>query len=100
MAEQHISQDDINGLAQTLDELNLPDGQKALLSGIVAAAADAIAATQPEVSVEVVDPLPSFHDQFATAFTPGHVENLDAGAGGASGLKVTHAVKIGRSAES
>jgi len=78
MAEMHISSEDINGLAQTLEELDLPEGQKALLSAIVALAADAIGAQDPEVIVDVGG-IPSIADQFAVAFTPDQAVGVETG---------------------
>jgi hypothetical protein len=60
-----ISQADIDGLAQSLNTLapTLPDGQRALLSAILAVAAQIPPA-------EVTASGGSFGDQFAAAFTP------------------------------
>ena len=95
MAEMQISQDDIHGLAQTLDGLSLPTGQKALLSAIVAVVADAIGEQDPLVAVDV-DPVPSFRDQFGAAFTPEQVNELDPGARGPVSVKVSRVISIGR----
>jgi hypothetical protein len=99
MAEVQISRDDIDGLAHALDELNLPAGQRALLSAIVAVAANAIGDQEEKLLVVDLDPVPSFHDQFATAFTPDQASAAGAEAAGAVRMDVSRAVrmiKIGR----
>jgi hypothetical protein len=73
--ERPINQADIDGLAQTLDGLDLPPGQKALLSAIVGAAAEPIVQMN-SVVVPVVNPVPSFREQFAAAFEPGTVSSV------------------------
>lgn len=80
MAETPISQADIDGLAGTLDGLNLSIGQRALLAAIVRAAAEPIV-EKTTLDVEVGDPVPSFRVQFANAFKPGTVIRLDPGSG-------------------
>jgi hypothetical protein len=95
MAEIDVSQANIAGLAQALDNLDLPEAQKALLSAIVAIAADAINNQDPQVAVDV-DPVPSFHDQFATAFTP---DPVNAAAGGGASMRVIRVLSIGKSGD-
>jgi hypothetical protein len=56
-----ITSADLHGLATKLDGLHLAGIQKVVLSAIVAAAAEA---AKPAPAI------PSFSDQFATAFTP------------------------------
>jgi hypothetical protein len=72
--EIHLRYDDVEVLAENLDRLDLPTGQKALLSAIVAVAAEAVAGPDQPVQVKVSPP---FSDQLATAFTPGRVDALD-----------------------
>jgi hypothetical protein len=71
VAEIQISQDEIDRLAESLDELDLPAEQKTLLFAIVALATEAIVAKGHPVLVEVDQPIPSFKAQFAVAFVPG-----------------------------
>lgn len=65
MTDISISQADIDGLAQRLNELtsNLPEGQRALLSAILA-----VAALIPPA--EVTASGEALSGQFAAAFTP------------------------------
>lgn len=77
MIEVHIRQDDIDTLAQKLDDLDLSPGQRALLSAIVAVAARAGLG-------QLTEPVPPFSEQFATAFTPGQAELL---------VRLTHITK-------
>jgi len=58
-----VTQADLDSLARRLDDLNLLGTQKTLLSAIVSTAARA--ATEPKAAS-----IPSFREQFATAFTP------------------------------
>jgi hypothetical protein len=51
MAEVEISQEDIVGLGDALDGLQLNDGQRALLSAIVAMAADTMASRAEPVAI-------------------------------------------------
>ncbi|GIH06071.1 hypothetical protein Rhe02_41380 [Rhizocola hellebori] len=96
MSSIEISQADITGLADALDGLRLNGGQKALLSAIVTVAANAMAnKAEPGAVVEGTDPTMSFHDQFATAFTPGTVEGAGTPANGLSVMMGT-IFKIGR----
>lgn len=95
MSEVVISSEDVAGLAATLDELNLPEPQRILLSGLLALAAEAVNRGEKTATVEVVEPVPTFADQFATAFTPGAVASLDAGGTGA--VSFTQSSKITRS---
>jgi hypothetical protein len=69
MTETPITQADIDGLAVALDNLDLPAGQRALLTAIVASAAEV-------ASAGTADVVPSFRDQFATAFTEGKANFL------------------------
>jgi hypothetical protein len=94
MGEVVISSEDVAGLAVKLDELNLPDPQRILLSALVALAAEAVSKGEKTATVEVVEPVPTFADQFATAFTPGAVESLDAG--GTAAVSFTQSSKITR----
>lgn len=71
MAEIQISQDEIDSLAEALDELDLPAEKKTLLFAIVALATEAIVAKGHPVLVQVDEPIPSFKAQFAVAFVPG-----------------------------
>jgi hypothetical protein len=64
MTATPIAQSDIDGLADALDRLRLPPGQQALLAAIISTAADTL--DQPDLN-----PVPSFREQFDTAFTPG-----------------------------
>jgi hypothetical protein len=64
MTATPIAQADIDGLADALDGLHLPPGQQALLAAIISTAADTLA--RPELI-----PVPSFREQFDTAFTAG-----------------------------
>ncbi|MEV6301968.1 hypothetical protein AB0M02_21320 [Actinoplanes sp. NPDC051861] len=95
MAELRISDDDILGLAQALDGLQLPDTQRALLSAIVALGAAAIDEASPSLVVDV-DPVPSFSEQFAGAFTPGQIPAADAPPSGVRADRVTRLMRIGR----
>jgi hypothetical protein len=64
MAEVTITEEDVAGLAAALDQLVLPEPQKALLSALMAMA--------PKVkSVEIEEPVPAFQEQFAAAYSPG-----------------------------
>jgi hypothetical protein len=95
MAELHLSHDDVRGLALALDELDLPDPQRALLSAIVALGAAAIDQANQSFVVDV-DPVPSFHAQFASAFTPERVEPTEAGASSVKVDRMTKLLRIGR----
>lgn len=64
MTELTITPKDITGLAAALDGLDLPERQKALLSALVAMAPNV-------VTVEITEPIPSFQEQFAAAFSAG-----------------------------
>jgi hypothetical protein len=91
--EVPITQEEIDDLAQQLEGIT-GDNQRALLSGIVAVAAQAIrevategsaeplvspdAAQDPPVVVQLRYPLGSLSDQIAQAFTPGAID-LDGG---------------------
>ncbi|MEV6413031.1 hypothetical protein [Kribbella sp. NPDC051718] len=97
MVEVTVSADDVAGLVTTLDELNLPEPQRVLLSGLLALAAEVINKGERTATVEVAEPVPSFADQFATAFTPGVVRSLDAGGTGA--VSFTQSSKITRFAD-
>jgi hypothetical protein len=66
-----VTQADLNGLAENLDSLDLPGSQKIVLSAIITAAAKS-AAAEPKSAI------PSFHDQFAAAFTPAKATRLVA----------------------
>ncbi|MFI5709648.1 hypothetical protein [Kribbella sp. NPDC051620] len=94
MAEITVSADDVAGLVTTLDQLNLPEPQRVLLSGLLALALEVIGNGEPTATVEVAEPLPSFADQFATAFTPGTMARLDTGGTGA--VSFTKSSKITR----
>jgi hypothetical protein len=80
MTEIQITQADIDGLAQKLDGLTPPltSHEKALLSAMVTTVA-----RKAGVHMEPPPP-PTFHEQFATAFTPGRATDL------------VHAANIGR----
>jgi hypothetical protein len=72
MTEIQINQADIDGLARKLDSLAPPltAREKALLSALVTMAARKVGVpVQPP-------PLPTFHEQFASAFTPGKATEL------------------------
>jgi hypothetical protein len=89
MADVPISQEEIDNLAQQLEGIT-GDNERALLSGIVAVAAQAIrgagtdgpaeslvtptADQDQPVVVRLHQPLPSFRDQIAQAFTPGALD--------------------------
>ncbi|GAA3593959.1 hypothetical protein [Kribbella ginsengisoli] len=94
MAEIIVSAEDVAELVTTLDELNLPEPQRVLLSGLLGLAAEVINNGERTAAVEVTEPVPSFADQFATAFTPGVVRSLDAGGTGA--VSFTQSSKITR----
>ena len=97
MAELEISQEDIVGLGDALDGLQLPEGQKALLLAIVALATETMASrSEPIAIVDGADTTASFHDQFALSFTPGALAGLNASAGGLTKVVFGHAFKIGR----
>jgi hypothetical protein len=67
MTEVTITEEDVAGLAAALDQLDLPERQRALLSVLMGMA--------PKVtSVEIVDTVPSFSEQFASAFSAGKVD--------------------------
>jgi hypothetical protein len=72
-----VSQEDIDTLAQKLDDLVLSASQRALLSAIVAVAARA-------GLEQLTEPVSPFSEQFAAAFTPGQAELL---------VKLTHITK-------
>jgi hypothetical protein len=95
MTEVHISRDDIDALAQTVDTTTLPQAPKALLSAIVAAIRDVVhdvVQDQEPVVTVTVDIVTALQDEFATAFTPDPVQ---ASAAAGDGVKVT-VMKIGR----
>ena len=94
MIEVEISSEDVAGLAATLDELDLPQPQRILLSGLLALAAEAVNRGEKTATVEVVEPVPTFADQFASAFTPGLMQSLDTGGTGA--VSFTQSSKITR----
>ena len=97
MAEIEISQEDIIGLGDALDALALPEGQKALLSAIIALAADTMASrSAPVAIVDGADTTTSFHDQFAFSFTPGALSGLESAPGGPTKVVIGQAFKIGR----
>ncbi|MFC6022086.1 hypothetical protein ACFP2T_38730 [Plantactinospora solaniradicis] len=106
MAEIPISQEEIHSLGQQLDEIT-GDSARALLSGIIALAAQAIQGgetdypaapivvhgsdLEPPVVVEVQHPLPSFQEQIAQAFTPGVIdEPTGIEIGHVDGVRVGH----------
>ncbi len=96
MAEIEISQEDIVGLGDALDGLNLPEGQKALLSAIVGLAADVMAnRSEPIAIVDGAQTTVSFHDQFASSFTPGAMAGAEA-VSGPTKVVIGRAFKIGR----
>ncbi|MEU4420227.1 hypothetical protein AB0F81_06345 [Actinoplanes sp. NPDC024001] len=95
MAEVQISDDDVRGLAEALDRLELPDAQRALLTAIVALGTAAIDQANESLVVDV-DPVPSFHAQFAGAFTPERFESAEAVASGVKVDRVTRLMRIGR----
>src|SRR3712207_4305876 len=107
MAELRITQTDIDNLAGKLDGLDLPPGEKALLTALVTVAAETLGLTgrtrpavagfpqrRTELAVEATDPIPAFREQFSTAFHPGPLERAQAPAG-ISELKIGHAVPLG-----
>jgi hypothetical protein len=97
MAEIEISEADIVAVGDALDGLPLPEGQKALLSAIVALAAETMATrSKPIAIVDGADTTTTFHDQFALSFTPGALEGLEASAGGPTKVVIGRAFKIGR----
>lgn len=75
MPEIEITKRDVEALADTLDQLALPEEQRAFLTAVVAVARDAVAGRQSPVTVEVAGPVESFRAQFETAFTSGAVSD-------------------------
>jgi hypothetical protein len=91
MTEVHVSRDDIEALAQTVDTAALSEGSKALLSAIVAAIHDVVVSDDEPVVTVSVDVVTELQDEFATAFTADPVH----AAASAVGVKVAFS-KIGR----
>jgi hypothetical protein len=94
MADVPITSEEIDNLAQQLERIS-GDNERALLSGIVAVAAQAIrdagtegsteslvlpdADQDPPVVVQLRYPLGSLRDQIAQAFAPGAIDDIDTG---------------------
>jgi hypothetical protein len=91
MTEVHVSRDDIEALAQTVDTAILSEASKALLSAIVAAIRDVVINDEEPVVNVTVDVVTELQDEFATAFTADPVHAAAAGVG----VKVAF-TKIGR----
>lgn len=82
MTETPFDPSEISAVAKRLDELHLPAEQRAVLSAIIDAAAKA-----SRIAVDPTQPVPSFQDQFASAFTAGLV---------VEGSKPTHITRAHR----
>jgi hypothetical protein len=70
MEQVQIGQDDIDSLAERLDQAGLSEKEKLLLSAIITMASKVV-----EVEIPITE-VPSFKDQFDAAFTPSHAEFL------------------------
>lgn len=91
MTEVHVSRDDIEALAQAVDNTTtLSEAPKALLSAILAAISDVVVNDEEPVVIVTVDVVTETQDEFATAFT---ADPVHAAAG--VGVKAAF-TKIGR----
>ncbi|MBB5800374.1 hypothetical protein F4560_000142 [Saccharothrix ecbatanensis] len=85
MTESFITAEDIEELFAKLDEVELNDPQRALLSAILKVAGDVTDVTDLSEESEESEDKRSFSDQFATSFTPHQaaliVEYVEAPAG-------------------